>query len=229
MLNKKVLHVYSSGGVAPPIKEIAKEFTVKYGVGVNFTVGKAEKLILEILEQKQGDILTCGAEFILDEAQEKKLILKRTRRSVGCRRSAILVPSGNPNKIESISDLTNEGVKIGISISGCLLGIWDEISSKAGLIDEIRKNITDFADGCGEVMALVNQTKVDAAFGWDAFQKLMPKTMKVVELPRELQVFRSTGIAVIEFSKNKEIGNDFIDYAVSENGKRIYRKYGWTK
>lgn len=85
-----------------------------------------------------------------------------------------------------------------------MLGVWDGISSKAGLTNRIRRNITDFADGCGAVMALINQKKVDAVFGWDAFQKLWMKTMEVVELPKELQVYRSTGVAVVKSSKNKE-------------------------
>ena len=227
MVDKDVLHVYSSGAVAPPVKKCAEEFTAKYGTGFEFTVGKAEKLISEISELKQGDILTCGAEFILDEAQEKGLIFGETRGSVGYRKSAILVPMGNPKKIKSISDLVQDGVKIGIANTGCLLGVWDDISSKAGLANQIRKNTTDFADGCGAIMALINQKKVDAVFGWDAFQKLWPKTIEVVELPKELQIFRSTGVAVVKFSKNKELAKKFIDFLISEEGKKIYREYGW--
>ncbi len=227
MLNSKVLHVYSSGAVAPPIKKCAEEFKAKFGTEFEFTVGKAENLISEIAESKQGDILTCGAEFILDEAQERGLIFEETRRSVGFRKSAILVPMGNPKNIKSMSDLTQEGVKVGISISGCLLGVWDDISSKAGLTDQIRRNITDFADGCGAVMALINQKKVDAVFGWDAFKKLWMKTMEVVELPKTLQVYRSTGVAVVKFSKDKELTKKFINFLVSENGKKIYRDFGW--
>ena len=132
------------------------------------------------------------------------------------------MPVGNPKKIKSIFDLTKEGVKTGISISGCLLGVWDDISSKAGITNRIRRNITDFADGCGAVMALINQKKVDAVFGWDAFKKLWMKTMEVVELPKDLQVYRSTGVAVVKFSKNKELASKFIDFLVSESGKKIY-------
>ncbi len=227
MLNKRSLHVYSSGAVAPPIKKCAQEYTAKHGTDFEFTVGKAEKLLSEISELKQGDVLTCGAEFIFDEAQVKGLISGETRKSVGYRRSAILVPKGNPKGIESISDLADKEMKVGISISGCLVGVWDDVSSKAGLTDKIRKNITDFADGCGEVMALINQKKVDAVFGWDAFQKLWPATIEVVDLPGELQVFRSTGISVIQFSEQKETATQFIEYARSEKGKKIYGSYGW--
>jgi molybdate transport system substrate-binding protein len=227
MVNKKRLHVYSSGAVAPPIKKCAEEFTAKHGVDFEFTVGKAEQLISEIAERKQGDILTCGAEFIFDEAQVKGLVSGETRKSLGYRRSAILVPKGNPKGIESISDLVNEELSVGISISGCLVGVWDDVSSKAGLADKIRKNITYFADGCGAVVALINQEKVDAIFGWDAFQRLWPATIEVVDLPRELRVFRSTGIALIKFSKQKETATQFINYATSEKGKKIYRSFGW--
>jgi len=227
MQNKEVLHVYSSGAVAPPIKKCAKEFRAKFGTEFEFTVGKAENLILEIAESRRGDILTCGAEFILDDAQERGLIFNDTRRSVGYRKSAILVPVGNPKKIKSIFDLAKEEVKVGISSSGCLVGVWDDVSSKAGLTDKIRENITDFADGCGALMALINQKKVDAVFGWDAFKRLWMKTMEVVELPKELQVYRSTGVAVIKFSKHKESAKKFIDFLVSESGKKIYKEYGW--
>lgn len=226
MVNKR-LHVYSSGAVAPPVKKCAEEFKAKNGVDFNFTVGKAEELISEITELKQGDVLTCGAEFIFDEAQVKGLIFGESRRSAGYRRSAILVSKSNPKGIMSISDLASDGIIVGVSIGGCLLGVWDEVASKSGLIEQIRKNIKEFADGCGAVVALINQKKVDAVIGWDAFQKLWPATLDVVDLPRELQVFRSTGIAVIQFSKNKETAKQFIDYVTSEAGKKIYRSYGW--
>jgi len=229
MSKQNVLHVFASGAVAPPIKKSAEEYKAKSGTEFEFTVGKAEDLIEEIAKSKRGDILTCGSEFILDDAQLKGLILKETRRSLGFRESAILVQAGNPKKIRSISDLTREGMKIGISVSGCLVGVWDDVASKAELTDQIRRNIVDYADGCGELMSLINRKKVDAVLGWDAFKKLQEKTMDVVELPKDLRVNRSTGIGVITFSKNKELAKKFVDFLVSDSGKRIYEEYGWHR
>ena len=225
--DKEKLHILSAGAVAPPIKKCAEQYKAKFGTEFEFRVGKAEILIEEIAESKKGDLLTCGSEYILDDAQLKELVLKETRKSLGFRRSAILVQAGNPKKIKSISDLTKEGIRIGISVSGCLLGVWDDIASKSGLTDRIRRNITDYADGCGEVMSLINQKKVDAIFGWDAFEKLWMKTMDVVELPKDLEVYRSTAIGIIAFSKHKELARKFIDFLVSERGKKIYKEYGW--
>lgn len=222
------LHVYSSGATAPPLQKIAKEFQAGFDTRFDFTIGKAERLISQIMETREGDILSCGAEYILDDAAHKGLIVRDTTRSVGYRRSVILVPMGNPKKIESLNDLTKKGVKVGISIAGCLLGVWDDICSKAGLTDSIRKNITEFAEGCGAVMSLIHEKKVDAVIGWNAFGKLWPRTAETIEIPKELQVYRSTGVAVIEYSNNKELANRFIKSLTSEEGRKIYSDYGWV-
>jgi molybdate transport system substrate-binding protein len=229
MSKQNNLHVFSAGAVAPPIKKCAEKFKAKFGAEFDFAVGKAENLIEEIAETKEGDLLTCGSEYILDHAQLKGLVLKETRRSLGSRISAILVQPGNPKKIKSISDLAKEGMNVGVSVSGCLTGVWDDLATKAGFVEQIRKNTVAYADGCGELMSFINKKKVDAILGWDAFKNLNMQTMDIIELPKDLQVHRSTAIGVIAFSKNKELAKKFIDFLVSEKGKRIYDEYGWHR
>jgi molybdate transport system substrate-binding protein len=227
MSKQKNLHVFSAGAVAPPIKKCAEVFKAKSGTEFNFTVNKAEVLIEEIAKTREGDLLTCGSEFILDHAQLRGLVLKETRKSLGSRISAILVQKGNPKKIKSISDLAKEGMRVGVSVSGCLTGVWDDLATKAGFAEQIRKNTVAYADGCGELMSFINKKKVDTILGWDAFKNLNMQTMDIIELPKDLQVHRSTAIGVITFSKNKELAKKFIDFLVSEKGKKIYEEYGW--
>jgi molybdate transport system substrate-binding protein len=192
-------------------------------------VNKAEILIEEIAKTREGDLLTCGSEFILDHAQLKGLVLKETRKSLGSRTSAILVQKGNPKKVKSMSDLAKQGVQVGVSVSGCLTGVWDDLATKAGYAEQIRKNTVAYADGCGELMSFINKKKVDAILGWDAFKNLNMETMDRIDLPEDLQVQRSTAIGVISYSRNKELAVKFIDFLVSEEGKRIYEEYGWRR
>jgi molybdate transport system substrate-binding protein len=76
-------------------------------------------------------------------------------------------------------------------------------------------------------MSFVNQRKVDAILAWDAFKNLNMKTMDKIDLPKDLQIHRSTAIGVITFSKNKELAKKFVDFLVSKKGKKIYEKNGW--
>jgi molybdate transport system substrate-binding protein len=227
MSEKYDLYVYSAGAVSPPLRDAIGVFEKKFGVRCNLKVGKPSDLLAEIVESKKGDVICCGAEYILDEAEDRGLIVKGSRRSLGLRRSVIIVPLGNPAGIHSLNDLCREGVRIGIAVDGCLKGVWDDIASKAGLTDQIRRNITHHADACGSLMGLIHSDKVDAIFGWNAFQNVWPDTCEVIELPPELQVFRSTVVAMISYTKNAELSQKFIDFLTSKEVRKIYSDWGW--
>jgi molybdate transport system substrate-binding protein len=221
------LRAYSAGAVALPLQKAIDVFQDKFGIHCNLTAGKPSNLLAAIAVSKQGDIISCGAEYILDEAEDRGLVVKGSRRSMGLRRSVIIVPVGNPVKITSLKDLCGENVRIGIAVDGCLKGVWDDVVSKAGLTDQIRRNITHHADACGSLMGLIHQEKVDAVFGWNAFQSVWPDTCEVIELPPDLQVFRSTVVAMVSYTKDAELSQKFIDFLTTDEVRKIYSDYGW--
>jgi accessory colonization factor AcfC len=226
-IEKRELKVYSAGAVAPPLLDAAEFFQKKFNVKCDVRVGKPEALLKEIAKFKKGDVFSSGAEYILDEAEDQGLIIKGSRKSLGYRRSVIIVPVGNPAKITCFKCLRREGVRIGIAVEGCLKGVWDDVATKAGLTDQIRRNITHHADACGSLMSLIHSNKVDAIIGWNAFQGVWPDTCEVIELPETLQVFRSTVAGIISYTQDKELSRKFIDYLTSAPMRRIYESYGW--
>ncbi len=221
------LRVFSAGAVAPPLLDAAELFEKEFQIKFEVRAGKPGELLDEIERSKSGDVFSSGAEYILDEAEDRGLIIKGSRKSLGYRRSVILVPVGNPAKITSLKDLCRKNVKIGIAIDGCLKGVWDDIASKAGLTDQMRLNITHHADACGSLMGLIHSGKVDAIIGWNAFQGVWPDTCEVIELPEPLQVFRSTVAGIVSYTRDKELSKKFIDYLTSAPIRKIYEGYGW--
>jgi accessory colonization factor AcfC len=221
------LHVYSAGAVAPPLQQAANIFEKRFETTCKLTVGRASELLAKIASSKEGDVISAGAEYILDEAEDQGLVVKGSRTTLGLRRSVIIVPLGNPAKIASLSDLCKVNVRIGIAVDGCLKGVWDDIASKARLTDEIRKNITHHADGCGSLMGLIHQRKVDAVFGWNAFKFVWPRTCEAIELPPDLQVFRSTSVGIVTYTMNPELSRKFIDFLTTTEVKKIYSGYDW--
>jgi len=221
------LKIYSAGAVAPPLIDAAEFFEKEFKVRCDVRVGKPSELLDEIEKTKTGDVFCSGAEYVLDDAEDRGLIIKNSRRSLGYRRSVIIVPLGNPAKIVSLEDICRKEVKIGIAVDGCLKGIWDDIASKAGLTDQIRSNITHHADACGSLMGLIHSGKVDAIIGWNAFQGVWPDTCEVIELPKNLQVFRSTAVGIISHTKDEEFSKKFIDYLTTAPIRKIYESYGW--
>jgi molybdate transport system substrate-binding protein len=227
MTSGKALHVFSAGAVATPLQKAIEVFEGRFGVQCEFSLGNPEILLASIAAEKEGDVISTGAEYILDEAEDRELVVKGSRKTLGLRRSVIGVPPGNPARIASLQDLGLKDLRIGIAVGGCLKGIWDDIASKAGLTDLIRGNIVEHADSCGALMSLIHQGRVDAIFGWNAFKAIWPNTCETIELPPDLQVYRSTAAAMISFTKNPESAEKFIDFLVTDEVKKIYSDYGW--
>lgn len=223
------LWVFSAGAVAPPLQEALRLFEKRERVACRLTAGKPEELLKAISLNRVGDVISCGAEYVHDEAEDAGILLKGTRRSLGFRRSVIVVQPGNPMGIDSLEDLCPEGVRIGVAVGGCLKGVWDDVCSKAGLTERIRGNIVEHADACGTLMGLIHQEKVDAVFGWNAFKNVWPETCDVVEFPKEIQVFRSTAAQVITYTRDEDLSKRLIDFLISPEGKRIYEEYGWIQ
>ncbi|MFB0560031.1 MAG: substrate-binding domain-containing protein [Candidatus Lokiarchaeia archaeon] len=227
MSKKKTLHVYSCCDVATPLKISGKRFQQIYNAEIKYNIGMPNEIIPIITDNYEGDIFTCGAAYIVDELEKCGLTLRKNRRVLGYRKSVILTQKDNPKKIKSLIDLTKKDIKIAVATVGSLKGVWDEISSKMGLTEKIQKNITLFADGCGELLGSIIRKKVDAAIGWNTYKVLHKKAVDAVELPKEIQVYRSTVIATTPFSKNKEMASKFINFLTSKEGKKIYLNYGW--
>ena len=224
---KEQLKVYSAGAVAPPLRDAIAIFEKDSNVECDLRIGKPEDLLNEIAKFKKGDVFSSGAEYILDDAEDEGLIIKGSRKSLGYRRSVIIVPLGNPAKILSLKDLCKKDIRIGIAVEGCLKGVWDDVASKARLTDQIRRNITHHADACGSLMSLIHSDKVDAIFGWNAFRGVWPDTCEIIELPENLQVFRSTVAGIISYSKNVKLSEKFIGFLISAPIRKIYADYGW--
>ena len=95
---KQQLKVYSAGAVAPPLQEAITVFDTRFGIHCDLKIGKPSSLLAEIALSKHGDVISCGAEYILDDAEDNGLTVKGSRRTSGLRRSVIIVPTGNPSK-----------------------------------------------------------------------------------------------------------------------------------
>lgn len=219
--------VYSAGAVAPPLQASVELFERTMGVECRLTAGRPEALLKSVALNRKGDVISTGAEYILDEAEDRGLVIRDSRRTLGVRRSAIIVPSGNPAGISSLEDLCRESVRIGIAVDGCLKGVWDDIASKAGLTDRIRMNIVEHADACGSLMSLVHMGRVDAVFSWNAFKNLWPETCDAVELPRDLQVYRSTCVGILTCTRDGDLSRRFLDFLDTPEVRAIYKEMGW--
>ena len=238
------LSVFSARACAAPLEDASKLFTASTGIGVDISVcarhcatPEAEEadpesgthdFLQEIAEDGYHDLSISGAEYLLDDGEVRKIVLRGERRLIAYRESALVVPKGNPANIRSLADLARPGARVGISVIDCLKGLWEDVSGRAGLAGDIRPNITFHATGCVAIVEAVCEGLVDAAFGWSAFEHLGEGCLEVVPLPPEHRVYRGTGIGMLSFSKKPDEARDFMDFLVTPEARACYKRYGWV-
>ena len=242
--DKKTVRIFSARACAEPLEKAAKLFEEQTGISVLIdvcnrhcanpvaeeatgeTVG--DDFLLEISDAGIHDLAIAGAEYLLDDGEVRRIVQKGQRRTIAYRTSAIIVPAGNPKNINSIEDLTKPGVRLGVSVLDCLKGLWEDISARLMLLDRIRQNISCYYNGCIAIVEAVATDEIDAAFGWTAFQHLEPERIEVIEIPKEQQVLRGTGVGLLSFSKEPEAAKQFMNFLASPDSRKFYKKYGWA-
>ncbi|CEP66456.1 Molybdenum ABC transporter, periplasmic binding protein [Moorella glycerini] len=226
----KELQVFAGAASKPPLEEIATLFMQKYGVKVNLTFGGSGTVLSQMKLSRQGDIYIPGSSDFMEMAKKEGVVDPKTEQILVYLIPAINVPKGNPQGIRSLNDLARPGMRVGLARPETVcVGLYGvEILEKAGLADKVKKNIVTYAESCEKTANLVALKQVDAVMGWDVFQKWDPAKIETIYLPPE-QVTRIGYIpaAISSFSQQKELAALFLAFLTSEQGKEVFRKYGY--
>lgn len=223
----KTLKAYVMSMPSLPTQEAAKLYEQQAGVKIEFVAGPPGSWMSKVKEG-DGDLVLMGSEYGMDDLQRDGLILPETRASLGNRVAAILVPKGNPKRISSIRDLAAPGMRIMIMPAGGQVGLWEDVAAKAGLVNEIRRNIVERAASGIKSVDLWKSgagTKYDAWLTWSSFQAVLPEHTEVVELPRDLQVMRSVAVAATKAGNKREETEKFITFLTGPEGRAIHEKH----
>ncbi len=240
--SQDAIKVFSARACAAPLEKAAALFESETGIHVEISVcsrhcasmeaeeatGRGgDDFLQEIDEAGVHDLAIGGAEYLLDDGEVRGIVVRGQRRTIAQRRSALLVPAGNPAGVAALRDVARPGVRVAVSVLDCLKGLWEDICGRAGLIDPVRKNISFYANGCIAIMEAVAQEKADVAFGWSAFHHLEPARVRILPLPPEQSVCRGTGIALLKFSRRPRAAVRFMDFLTTPEARAFYLELGW--
>ena len=57
---------------------------------------------------------------------------------------------------------------------------------------------------------------------------LESERIDVIEIPKEQQVLRGTGVGLLSFSKEPEAAKKFMNFLASPDSRKFYKEYGWV-
>ncbi|NIA15108.1 MAG: molybdate ABC transporter substrate-binding protein [Nitrospiraceae bacterium] len=223
-----VLRMYCAAGVQKPLDELAALFTAR-NPGIQFeTVYQGSgTLLAQIALKEEGDLYIAGDEVYMERAREKGL-LKRSER-VAVFTPVLAVPKANPKAIASFTDLTKDGVRLGLGDeqAAAVGKVAVELLARKGVWPATQKNVVVTTGTVNELAIQVSVGSLDAAIIWDATARQFADRVSIVaEGDGASQV--GVPIGILTFTRHAQEAEAFLALATSAEAAPIFEKYGFS-
>ena len=229
------LNVFAAASLTDAFGELEKTFEKQNpGVKVRATFAGSSTVLAQIQQGAPADVFASADEAKMNEAEKSSLISGKPKVFVK-NREVVVVPKNNPSNIKSLRQLSKPGVKLVLAEDGVPAAEYaKDILNKAnteygsGFDKKVLSNVVSRES---DVRAAVNRVALgdaDATFGYasDVTPDIKDK-VRVVEIPRKLNVTAAYPIAVLKESPNKKLARKWVDLVMSKDGQRVLAKWGF--
>lgn len=224
------LTIFAAASAKSPLDEICQQFEEQYKTSVEINYGGGGEVLNQMVLSQSGDVYVAPEQRFMETAGEKQAIYTETIKSIAYMVPVIAVPKGNPNNITSLADLAKPGIRVAITRpETTLLGNYaPEILHKAGLAEEIERNIVTEAARPDSLLTMIVMGQIDAGITWHFYMAQAPDEIEVIfMLPEQLTGIGEMQIAVSVYSHDRKEAQRFIDFMTSANGKNVFEKHGY--
>jgi molybdate transport system substrate-binding protein len=231
LAKQEPLTIYAGAGLMKPMDELKVGFEQKYQVPVRLIYGGSGELFGMIAIRKAGDVFIPGSAKYVKDAVTQDMVRAEGQRSVCYHIPVILVPAGNPAKVQSLQDLARPGVRVALAdAKAAAIGkVANVLLKKNGLEEQVAKNVAVRPSTTNQLLIYAATGQVDACIAWEdqATWGQAKGKVDIVHIPSSQNAIKTIPAAVVTYSAQAEAAQDFIDYIASPEGKALWQKWGF--
>ncbi|OWT32579.1 molybdate ABC transporter substrate-binding protein [Methanobrevibacter sp. 87.7] len=223
------VEVLAGAGFSEMGPDMIKEFNKKYpNVKVNVKYAGSGELYSTLETQHQGDVFLPAAYKYMGKAMKNGYMENSTVKNVTTNVPVIVVQKGNPKNITSVKDLNRTDIKVGIGEeNGPAIG-----KTTAAIIS--KNNITGVNPAVktttvNQLLTYVVSGQVDVVIIWEDMTVWNDTKDKidVIEIPEKENNISTIPIGVTKYGKNNTAAEKFTEFVVSDEGKEVWKKWGF--
>ena len=217
------LTVFAAASLTNTFTELGKQFEAEHdGTTVTFSFGGSSDLVEQIRSGAPADVFasadTTNMDKLGDEAVDPRNFASNTLE--------IAVPPGNPAGIASFADLAEPGVKLVICAPEVPCGTATaQVAQNAGVTLEPvseEQSVTD-------VLGKVTSGEADAGVVYVTDVKGAGAAVEGVTFPESSSVVNTYPISTVRGSENADLGKEFVDFVLSDDGQQVLANAGFAK
>ena len=204
----KPLLIFAGAASKPATEELVKVFREKMRISVEVIFGGSGFVLSQMKLSKKGDLYFPGSSDFMELERREDLVFPVSERIVAYLVPAINVQRGNPKRINSLKDLTKEGLRVAIANpeTVCVGTYAVEIIEKNFTPlekERFKKNLVNYTESCEKTANAISLKAVDAVIGWRVFQYWNPERIETIYLNQEVSRIGFIPIAISKFTQDK--------------------------
>jgi molybdate transport system substrate-binding protein len=216
--------VFAAASLTEPFNKIGEAFKGAYpGASVTFNFAASSTLAQQIVEQGGADVFASADEPTMKGVADKGLIEGEPKIFIR-NRLQIIVQPGNPKRIARLAHLANPELKVVLAAPQVPAGRYAlEVLGKAGVTV---RPVSEAPDVKG-VVGPVTLGEADAGIVYATDVKAVGDRATGIAIPLQHNVEALYPIAVVRNAGNPRVGRAFMEFVLSDTGRRILTDLGF--
>jgi molybdate transport system substrate-binding protein len=234
----KELTIFTAASLTGAFGEIGRLYTNETNISVAFNFDGSQSLRTQIENGAYADVFACANTKQMNALKQIQLMNNSSIIVFTENRLSLIVPKDNPAKISSLKDLAKPGLKIVMGTKDVPVGDYAlQIINRLGndstygpdYKTRVMANIISQETAVNYVVTKVALGEADVGFAYvsDVTKDLSSRIDKV-DIPDEYNVIAKYPIGIVKESRYPAHSQDFIDLVMSEQGKAVLEKYGFS-
>jgi molybdate transport system substrate-binding protein len=226
--SEKELVILCGTSFRSPSEKLVELFKQATGHEAVLSFGGSEDLLPQVRLKAAGDLFITHDPF-MDKTKEFGALLRWVR--VGYLAPVLVVPKGNPKKIEKIEDLAKPGLQVLLNnpeYSTCGEMV-SALLEKKGIKDQVLANVGNaMFKHHSEIGTKLQMGFGDAGIMWNGVAHNFLDAVEIVPGPYEYAQEVRVGVVGLAYTQKKDLVEAFLKFA-EENGEKTFAEFGYVK
>jgi len=223
--NQKIM-VFAAASLKKTFTDIGEQFkTENPGASVEFSFAGSSDLVTQLTQGAEADVFASADTKNMDKAAQAGL-LAGDPVNFASNTLTIAVAPGNPKKIASFKDLTQQGLNVVVCAPQVPCG---SATQKVEQATGVTLNPVSEESSVSDVLNKVTTGQADAGVVYVTDAAGAGDKVAAVAFPEAAGAVNTYPIATLKESKNPELARKFVDLVTGESGQKILDAAGFAK
>ena len=232
------LAVFAAASLTGAFSEIGELYEDRTDIEVSINFDGSQALRTQLENGAYADVFASANNMQMNALKDSWMMNNSSIVNFAGNRISLIIPKHNPGGIRNLTDLARPGVKIVMGTKDVPVGDYAlQVIARMGrdpqfgpdYEEQVLANVISQETNVNYVVTKVALGEADAGFAYESdIRQDMTARVDKIDIPDEYNIVARYPVGILLQSKYPAESQEFIDLVLSDDGRRILKRYGFT-